>query len=140
MLTALLLSGCASVPMAKHEDDVAAKKFMPPDGKSNIYVYRNEYMGGAVAMEIDLDGKQVARTRAHNYVRLIVDPGNHQITSHAENDDTVEVDAVAGKNQFIWQEVKMGVMMARTKLHIVGEDEGMQGVKECQLVDFVKGE
>lgn len=134
------LSGCASVPMASHAEDVKAKQFMPPKGKSNIYVYRNEFLGGAVAMEIDLDGKQVAVTRANNFVRLVVEPGKHTITSHAENEDTVEVVAKENKNQYVWQEAKMGVLMARTKLHVVGEEEGKQGVRECKLVDFVYAE
>lgn len=134
------LSGCASVPMASEAQDAEAKQFMPPKGKANIYVYRNEFLGGAVAMEIDLDGKQVAVTRANNFVRLIVAPGKHTITSHAENEDTVEVMAKAGKNHYVWQEAKMGFVMARTKLHLVDEQTGQQGVNECKLVDFVYAE
>lgn len=131
------LSGCASIPMASKEKDLDAKQFIVPAYKSNIYVYRNEFMGGAVGMEIDLDGKQVAITRNNNYVRLVVEPGKHSITSHAENDDTIEVDAIEGNNHYVWQEVKMGIMMARTKLHIVDEETGKKGVNECKLVDFV---
>lgn len=133
----ITLSGCATVPMASKAQDAEAKQFMPPKGKSNIYVYRNEFLGGAVGMEIDLDGKQVAITRANNFVRLVVNPGKHTITSHAENEDTVEVNAKKGKNHYVWQEAKMGFVMARTKLHVVNEDEGRNGVKECELVDFV---
>lgn len=140
MLATVTLSGCATVPMASKEQDAEAKQFVVPEGKSSIYVYRNEFMGGAVAMEIDLDGKQVAVTRANNYVRLIVEPGMHTITSHAENEHSVEVDAMKGKNHYVWQEAKMGIMMARTKLNLVGEEEGRKGVNECNLVDFVYAE
>ncbi len=139
-LAIVTLSGCATVPMASKAQDTEAKQFIVPEGKSSIYVYRNEFLGGAVAMEIDLDGSQVAITRANNYVRLIVEPGKHTITSHAENEHSVDVNAEKGKNHFVWQEAKMGIMMARTKLNLVDEEEGRQGVNECSLVDFVYAE
>lgn len=59
--------------------------------------------------------------------------GKHTVTSKSENSDTIEVDAVAGKLYYIWQEVKMGLLYARTKLSLVSEEEGKKGVQESQL-------
>jgi len=135
-LTALsVLSGCASVPMASDEKDAAAKTFRVQPGKSNIYVYRNESIGAAVKMEVNLDTTEITATAANTYLLLTVDPGKHTITSHAEDDDTLTVDAQPNKNHFVWQEVKMGILYARTKLHLVDEQAGKIGVSECKLIE-----
>ncbi len=136
LLTALsVMSGCVSVPMASNEKDMAAKTFRVQPGKSNIYVYRSESIGAAVKMEVDLDAKQVGSTAAKTYLLLAVDPGKHTISSHAENDDNFTIDAMSGKNYFLWQEVKMGMLYARTKLHLVDEPTGKSGVEECKLIE-----
>jgi hypothetical protein len=132
-----VMSGCASVPMASDEKDIAAKTFRVQPGKSNIYVYRNESIGAAVKMEVDLDAKQIGSTAAKTYLLMVVQPGKHTITSHAENDDNFTVDALPDKNYFLWQEVKMGMLYARTKLHLVDEQTGKSSVEECKLIEPV---
>ena len=86
LLSAALLSGCASVPMADATADAQAKQFVAPKDAANLYIYRNETFG------------------------------------------------TAGKNYYVWQEVKMGLLMARSKLSQVSEEEGKQGVMESKLV------
>lgn len=130
-----VMSGCTSVPMASDEKDNAAKTFSIQPGKSNIYVYRNESIGAGVKMEVDLDTTQIASTAANTYLLLAVSPGRHTITSHAENDDNLTVDAQPNKNYFVWQEVKMGILYARNKLHLVDEQIGKSGVGECRLIE-----
>jgi hypothetical protein len=76
----------------------------------------------------------VAQTGGKSYIRLLVEPGTHVIKSVAENDSEITIDAYAGMNHFIWQEVKMGVFYARNQLKIVDEDTGRKGVAECKLV------
>lgn len=136
MVALSFMSGCASVPMASDEKDVAAKTFRVQPGKSNIYVFRNESMGGAVKMEIDLDGKQVGTTAAKTYLLLTVNPGKHTLVSHAESDNSLAVEAQPGKNHFVWQEVKMGALYARSKLQLVDEQTGKAGVGECKLIEM----
>ncbi len=138
LLASALLTGCASVPKASPERDAQAKTFAVAAGKSNIYVYRNESMGGAVKMDVALDGQPVGQTAAQTYFMLEVAPGKHTITSKAENEVMQEVIAQAGKNYFIWQEVKMGVMYARNQLHLVDEAAGKVGVAECSRVEAIK--
>ncbi len=55
-------------------------------------------------------------------------PGKHTITSEAENTATL-----AGKPTFVWQEVKTGVLSARSKLNLVDAEQGKAGVKESDL-------
>ena len=134
LLAVLMMSGCASVPMAPSTDDAQAKLFKTNPNKASLYIYRNESMGGGVKMEVDLDGKYIGTNVAQTYIKKEVDPGQHTLVSHAENDDELIVNTQRNKNYFIWQEVKMGILYARTKLTLMSEEVGKAGVRECKLV------
>ncbi len=131
------LVGCVSVPIAPSEHDVRAKSFSVKPGKANIYVYRNESMGAAVKMPVTLNGKPMGATGAKTFLLAEVPPGKHILVSKAENDYPLEIVAESGKNYFIWQEVKMGLLYARSQLHVSDDVTGKMGVKECQLVSSV---
>lgn len=131
---AMVLTGCATAPTASVEQDNKAKMFSISPNRSSIYIYRNESMGGAVKMDVELDGKPVGFTKAKTYFALDVSPGKHSIVSKAENDSVLEVNTMAGKISYVWQEVKMGVMYARNKLQDVDETTGKAGVAECKLL------
>jgi hypothetical protein len=134
LLAALLVTtGCASVPMMPDADDLAAKAFTaPPADRAHVYVYRNESFGGGVKLGILMDGFMAAESAAKTFVLLPVAPGRHVVTSVAENREELPVDAVAGQNYFVWQEVKMGLLSARSKLSLVDEATGKAGVSECR--------
>jgi hypothetical protein len=131
-----LLSGCASVPMAPDGDDAQAKTYTAKPGKANIYVFRNETMGSAITMTVSLNGKVVGQTAAKTYMLFEVDPGNYEVASHTENLASVRVAASAGRNYFVWQEVKMGLAAARSNLQVVDEATGRKGVEECKRVQL----
>ena len=64
-----------------------------------------------------------------------IDPGPHKLVSKApEADATLEITAEAGKNLFVWQEVKFGMFGARTALSQVDEESGKRRVLTCELV------
>jgi len=130
----VLASGCASVPMATPEQDAAARSFAVKPGKANIYVYRNETFGAAIRMPIALNGKLVGDTAANTFLILEVSPGGHTILSKTENDPIVMINAVAGRNYYVWQEVKMGMFSARSALHLVDEATGKAAIKDCKLI------
>lgn len=134
-IIAFSLVGCASVPMGDAKQDAALKTFSAPTEKAGIYIYRNESMGGAIKMDVELDGRAIGQTAANTYLYKEVAPGKHTISSKAENMDSVEIDAKPGTLSYIWQEVKMGVLYARTKLHLTGEAEGKKGVLETKLAE-----
>lgn len=127
-------TGCAAhVPMAPPEQDLAAKQFAPASDRANVYVYRNERMGYAVSMSVLLDGAWLGDTAAMTYLHVPVAPGEHRVISKTENTAEVSFTAEAGKNYFVWQEVKMGVAAARSALHLVSEEEGRAAVAQCSL-------
>ena len=132
---ALLLGlvGCASVPMGDPKQDAALKTFSAKPDVAGIYIYRNESMGAAVRMDVEVDGRLLGQTAAKTYFYTEVPAGKHTVTSKSENTDSLEVDTVAGKLYYVWQEVKMGVLYARTMLNLMPEDEGKKGVLETNL-------
>lgn len=114
--------------------DAAAKTISVKPDKANIYVYRNETMGAAVKMPVALNGKLIGDTASKTYIKLEVPSGEHTLVSKTENDAVLPVKTVAGKNYFVWQEVKMGMFAARSALHLVDEATGQAGVQECKLI------
>lgn len=84
-LLSALLGGCAAVPMASVEADTTAKQFQPRPGMSNIYLYRNETFGAAIAMTVSLNGKVMGRSGPKTYFLWEVPPGKYEIVSHTEN-------------------------------------------------------
>ena len=130
----LLATGCASVPMAPAGDDAAAKQFATVPGKANVYIYRNESMGAAIKMGVYVDDAGVGQTAANTYINVQLAPGKHTVRGHAENNSEVVLDAEAGKNYYLWQEVKMGFGSARNALQLVDEATGQAAVRSCALV------
>jgi hypothetical protein len=131
----LLMTGCASVPMASKDADAKAKQFAPtPGGMANLYIYRDEIMGSAIKMPVLVDGLDVGDTVAKTYIFKTLPAGSHTVVSKAENDSSLTIDMTAGQTYFVWQEVKMGVLYARSKLHLVDEATGEAGVRESSLV------
>ena len=130
---AMALTGCASVQMGDAQQDSALKNFKAPTNMAGLYVYRNETMGAAVKMDVFVDGARLGETASKTYFYKELTPGKHTVSSKAENTDTLEVDARPGTLLFVWQEVKMGLMYARTKLTQVSEEVGRKGVLESKL-------
>lgn len=133
LLMVIFLVGCASVQMASLENDLKAKSFEPVEEKASVYIYRNENFGGAIPMTLNVNGRTIGQTAAKTYFRLNLRPGLYNVESIAENVSTVTLQADAGKNYFIWQEVKMGLWMARSQLSHVDEATGRTGVQESKL-------
>ena len=133
----LLLGGCATPPSA---EDVKAKTFAPTPGRANVYVYRDEHLGGIVRMAVAVNGKQAGLTRGRTYLLLQLEPGRHKITSQEQDKTSVTLDVAAGQNYFVWQEVKhtFGTFHYRSQLKLVDEVTGRAGVNECELADQEK--
>jgi hypothetical protein len=136
---ALALCACASVPMARPERDLEAKRFEVPPDQALLYVYRDETFGSAIKFTVLVDGQHVGDTAAHTFLLVPVAAGTHEVVSKSEKDSTVEFTAENGKAYFVWQEVKMGLFAARTQLHVVPADQGTKAVTTCSLAEAPAG-
>ena len=126
---------CASIKSAAPEEDSAAKQFNVASGKSNIYVYRNVDLILDTAVSIEIDGKSAGNTGHKTFILKSVSPGNHTITARAENTDTIDLTTAAGRNYFVWLEVRTGAITNHAHLHSVSEEKGKTGVMEGRLVE-----
>jgi len=136
VLALVVLAACASVPMAATERDYAAKEFAKPArGKAALYVFRNESIGGAVKMSLQLDGAPLGETAAKTFHWVTIKPGKHTLVGKAENESVVEFSATSGQNVFVWQEVKMGLLSAGNQLQVVDEETGRAGVADCEMAE-----
>ena len=131
----LFLVGCASVPMAPSNLDQKAKSFENSSDKATLYIYRNENFGAAISMEVLVNNQPIGQTAAKTYFKYDLTPGHYQIQSKAENTSILDLDVLAGKSYFVWQEVKMGFIYARNKLQLTDEIKGKAGVLESQLIN-----
>ncbi len=132
---AILIAGCSSIPMASVDTDSQAKAFVVKSDRSTIYIYRDELFGAAIQMPVSINGKSLGKTGSKTYFSLDVPPGKYTILSSAENESTFVLQTEAGKNYFIWQEVKMGLLYARNILQMVSDDRGKAGVNQCKLIE-----
>lgn len=138
LISTVLFSGCRSVPLASMEADTAAKQFKTNPNGAQIYLYRNELLGGQIKIDVRLDGTEVGKTLQNTFLLLDVPPGKHKLESESENISTLELNTEKGKNYFVWQEAKMGLWLARNKLQSVDESTGKKGVLECKRIATVK--
>lgn len=132
LMMSWLLGGCASAPPGAPEAPPRHAAVEATPGKAQIVVYRHESLGFAVPMTVRLDGRIGGRTVGQTYVRWEVEPGRHEISSHAEDASSLTVDAEAGRTYFIWQEVKVGFWKARSTLHRVDEETGRREAAVCR--------
>ena len=132
---ACLVSGCAPVHRTTTSVSDQAKTFATMPDKAVVYVYRNTMFGAAVSMAVAVDGVEVGATGAYSFFKLAVPPGHHTIVSNAENDSTLSIDVQAGQNYYIWQDVKFGILVARTGLHVVTAEEGQAEIRKLKLLE-----
>lgn len=133
-ILAAMLTGCASVPMASLDQDAKAKDFTPQPDKATLFIYRNETFGAAIPITVSVNDRTIGQTASKTYFRFNVNPGRYKIKAHAENVAELSVDAISGRNYFIWQEMKMGMWSARANLTQVDDSTGRAGVSESKLI------
>ena len=115
-------------------DDFKGKLFAPPMDKASIYIHRHEFYRTGHTFPVLINGIQVGQNGPGTYLLVEVPRGRYAIASHTqENSTQVTVDAEVGKNYFVWQEAKMGIMTgSRTELHIVDEQIGRAAVLDSK--------
>jgi protein involved in sex pheromone biosynthesis len=135
MVSLLLLSGCASVPMASKEADSSLKQFVTPnESKAGLYVYRNSLVGQALKKSISLDGVVIGETANKVYFYKEITPGNHTLATESEfSDNSIDFKADGGKNYFARQYIKIGVFVGGAGIEMVDEEVGKKEVSECGL-------
>lgn len=130
---ALSLFSCSTTKLANPGEAQRLQNMAPPDGKALIYFIRPSAVGSVVNMKITCDGRHIGSTTGKRYIYALVEPGKREFVSHAENKDELPLVTEAGQTYFIEQKAKMGIVMARTRLERISEEEGRQKLAKCKL-------
>jgi hypothetical protein len=134
-LTALAaLSGCSNWARTDADTDALAKLMRPVEGKAVIYVFRNEEYSAPWPIGLSLDGKNMGSTDANTYYRWSVEPGQHILASHAENDEGIVLNTEAGRVYYVWQDVSMGYFRPRARLQEVDRQTAEIALRSCHLL------
>ena len=135
ILAVVFVSGCASVPKAPKEKDIAAKAFTAPTkDQSGIYIYRDSFVGQALKKNVYIDGKLVGETSNKVFFYNVVPSGAHKLSTESEfSDNAIELKTEGGKNYFVEQYIKMGAFVGGAALKPVTEEEGKKEVLKCSL-------
>lgn len=134
---AALLTGCASVNMASKEDSAKAKQFAAPADEKNagLYVYRNSFVGKALKKDIWVDGKCLGESAPDVFFYTPVEGGKSlTISTESEfspNDLKLNVDA--GKNYFVRQYIKMGVLVGGAGVELMTEQQGKADIAPLEM-------
>ena len=138
LLSALYLSGCASVPLASKEEDNSQKEFkQPSNDKSGIYIYRKANLGMALKKTIKVNGKEICETADSTYFYLTVAPGQHLLQTESEigyND--AELNTVGGENYYIKQWLRPGLIVGGAHLSIMDKEQAQKDIQSLKLIDL----
>jgi len=130
-----VLTGCASVPMESPEKDQAHKAFATPSqDQAGLYIFRDSSFGAALKKTVKINGEPIGETAANTYFYRTVSPGPLVLATESEfSDNTLELNAQAGKNHYVRQSIKMGLFVGGAKLTEVTEEEGRKAVLSTKL-------
>lgn len=141
LVSVVVFQGCATVPMAPPEQDLALKEFPKPTAdNAGLYIYRNSFVGQALKKNVYVDGEFLGESANKVYFYKEVTPGPHQISTESEfSDNSIDFQAETGRNYFAEQYIKMGVFVGGANVKMVSEEEGMKNVFECKLANQANG-
>lgn len=118
---------------ARKQKDNITKSLVPAPDKALVYIVRPTIMAFAVPMRLDCDSFQVGWINAKTYLYTMIDPGEHTFISLSENEFHLKVNLEAGKIYYIEQEIRMGLLYARTKLKLLNDEAGKKELTKCSI-------
>lgn len=130
LVSTVLFSGCASVPMASNNQDSAMKTFKhPTSDKAGLYVFRDTFRGQGLKKVIYIDGVPFAETANNVYFYIQLSPGTHTIATETDfKNHSVTFEAEGGKNYFAEQFIIMSLTQGIAGIKMVDEVTGKRGV------------
>ncbi|RYF00571.1 MAG: DUF2846 domain-containing protein [Comamonadaceae bacterium] len=129
-------TGCASVPMETGEASEKAKTFAAPAaGSAGLYVYRDSVLGKAQKMDVWVDGKCLGESAGDTFFYTQVKGGmKYEISTESEfSPNKISLMFEAGKNHFVRQYIKLGVVLEGADLEVVPEDQAKAAITKLNL-------
>jgi len=134
-VSTILISGCASVPMAANNQDIVMKAFKQPRAdKSGLYIFRDTFRGQGMKKTIYIDGVAYAETANKVYIYVQLSPGKHTISTETDfRNHSISFEAEGGVNYFAEQFIVMTLTQGIAGVKMVGETAGKAGVLNSEL-------
>lgn len=133
---AMLLVGCATVPMESKEASERVKAFPPPsEGHAGVYVFRAGVLGAALKKDLWVDGQCLGESAPDVFFFTEV-AGNqeHVIATESEfSPNEIKLAAAPNQNYFVEQYIKWGVFVGGANLRVVDESVGKQRIQQLNL-------
>ena len=136
IIASLLMDGCASTSKATAERSDAAKTFTIPMEKGSVYLYRvGRVYASAVQLSVKINGLDAGGTGPNTFFKWDLLPGTYTFLSTTdESSAVVELEVEPGKNYFIRQDIRMGVITNRVKMKLVDHVQGREEVLNSKLL------
>jgi hypothetical protein len=118
----------------KHETSTDKTQHPTPEvpaGKALLYVVRPTMWRNKVQTKFAINGEWVGINRGDNYFFVILDPGEYNFCTQAENKVTAKLAVEAGKTYYVQQKITMGYVLAQTEMHLLDEAEGKEALAKC---------
>lgn len=136
VLFTILFSGCASVKMDSAELSNQAKQFsLPQNDKAGVYIYRDSTFGGALKKRVYINDNCIGTTAPNVFFYEQVE-GNkeYKLSTQSEfSNNDLFLKMENGKNYFIRQYIKMGVLVGGANLELIDEEEGKKAVSKLDM-------
>ena len=136
ILVAIFSVGCASVKMESKEASEIIKQFpKPTEGNAGLYLYRDSVFGAALKKDIFVNGKCIGESAPNVFFYTQVEGGKtHTIETESEfSPNKISLLAEAGKNYFIRQFIKMGVLVGGADLEIITDETAKPVILKLDL-------
>jgi len=134
-----VLSGCANVDTTSFTESNEAKRFdQPSEGKSGVYVYREDTIfGAAFKKDVYINGKCLGETaKGVFFYEEVEGDTEHKVSTETEfSPNDVVVYLKSGYNYFFEQYMKLGVFVAGAGIEKVDSEKGMMKVSELKLAE-----
>jgi len=129
LLSMVFVSCATTTQFVKYANKVSIDK-----ETARIYVIRPSTFGSAVTFNIFQDEKPVGKLGPMSFLLWDVktNTGAIKIESKSENTAMITIQPQPGKNYYIMQKVQMGVIVARTKLELIPEQQAIEYLKKLK--------
>lgn len=156
LMLALSAAGNAE-PMVSEAEDAVSKQFqLPPSDMAGVYIYRDSVlMGKRQVGAVWLDGQLLGNLPDETFFYMQIKPGMHLLSSQAApSDRDLRFEARGGENHFVKMEFVrkvpvagaiplvgsvIGAFSSNVKFETVSEEDGKDGVEDCQQAAMQSG-
>jgi hypothetical protein len=128
------------VAEATPDQRAQALTFASATGKAVLYVFRNQFVGRAVGVNVVIDGQEAAQLKSPRFTRILLSPGAHRIAGYTGTNnapgptDGIELVANAGEVFVAKCEVEPQMVGASIKITPMTLDAARADLHKAKMV------